>query len=179
MLEDIKYGLSDVDMDKINELLTAFDLDEKILKRCYIDLSSSEKKKILLIKLLIKDSKVLLLDDVTNGLDNKSMINLIKILKREKRNGKTIIVSSMDSDFLIQISDSFIILDNGKIKRSSAKYSVFTDKGLLYRIGMRMPSMVEFKMNVDNKKIKLVYRDNINDLIKDIYRNAEKKQYSE
>jgi energy-coupling factor transport system ATP-binding protein len=173
-LEDIKYGLSNLDTKKLEEQLSAFNLDDRILYRCYSDLSGGEKKKILVIKQLIRDSKILMFDDITKDLDSKSISTLIKILKREKRNGKIIIISSMDSDFLLRIADSFIILDNGKVINSIDKYNIFTDTQILDRVGMSVPSVLDFKMKANLKKIKLMYRDNIDDLIKDVYRNAEK-----
>ena len=80
----------------------------------------------------------------------------------------------MDSDFLLRIADSFIILDNGKVINSIDKYNIFTDTQILDRVGMSVPSVLDFKMKANLKKIKLMYRDNIDDLIKDVYRNAEK-----
>lgn len=174
IMEDLKYWVSHLDTKKLGELLSVFNLDDKILYRCYRNLSSSEKKKILVIKQLIKDSKILMFDDITKDLDSKSISTLIKILKREKRNGKIIIISSMDSDFLLSAADSFIILDNGKAINSRDKYNIFTDTQILDRVEMSIPNVIDFRMKADFKKIKLMYRDNIDDLIKDVYRNAEK-----
>ena len=170
ILEDIKYGLNKFDYNKFYELLKYFGLDDKILKKNYNDLSDGEKKKILLIKTFMSDSKIIILDDVTSALDSKSIDKLIKYLKKEKRN-RMILITSFDSDFLLSVSDNIIILDDGIIY--SDKYFAFSNEILLNKVGMNMPSVLKFRQIVLNKKnIKLIYRDNINDLIKDIYRNV-------
>lgn len=173
VLEDIKYGSSNIDIKKLNELLESFGLNEKILDECYIDLSSGEKKKILIIKLLLSNKAIFLIDDVTKGLDSKSISTLVRLLKNEKRAGKIIVLTSTNSDFLLSVADSFIILENKELKIYSNKYDVFTDERLLDSTKMCMPNVVNFKILAQNKGIKLLYRDNINDLMKDIYRNAK------
>lgn len=176
VLEDIKYSIPKIDLEKLNDLLKMFDLDEKILKKNYLDLSNSEIKRILIIKMFLKDYKIILLDDPTSDLNQKSISNLIKLLKREKYNDKLVLISSTDSEFLLKTCDNYIIIDGKKVYLKNGKYSVFNDATLLNRINLSMPSVLAFKLYVDNKKkIKLVYRDNINDLIKDIYRNVKRK----
>lgn len=176
VFEDIKSGFFNIDLSKLEELLKLFDLKEEILKNSFLDLSSGELKKILIIKMFIINSKILLLDDPTRDLDQKSVLNLIKLLKREKHNGKIIIIASADTEFLLKISDQIIIIDNGKVYESKDKYNVFSNISLLNRLHLNMPSVLDFKLKANSmKKIKLVYRDNINDLIKDIYRNVQAK----
>ena len=176
VLEDIKYSSSNIDMNKLQELLKLFELDEKILRKNYLDLCGSEIKKALLIKMFLKDSKIILLDDPTNDLDQKSISSLIKLLKREKYNGKLILVASMDSEFLLKVADEFIVIDELKAYKIKEKYEVFSNVSLLKQVNLKIPHILDFKLKANRKKgIKLAYRDNINDLIKDIYRNVEKK----
>ena len=172
IFEDIRYGQKEISNSKLNELLITFDLDEDILKKNYMDLSSGERKKILLIKMFVQNKSILLLDDPTKDLDSKSISNLIKLLKREKRNNKIVIISSMDSDFLISLADNFIIIDNGKIKLSNDKYEVFSNIQLLNRLDIEIPNVISIKNRAAERNIKLMYRDNINDILKDIYRNV-------
>lgn len=173
VLEDIKYRVQNLDLIKMYELLKSFGLNEEIHKRNYFDLSDGQIKKILLISIILKDSKVILLDEPTCGLDQKSILTLTKILKKEKRNDKIIIVVSQDSEFLLNVSDRFIILDNGKVSDDNNKYEVLGNQMLLNKINLSIPNILMFREKVKSKKnIKLVYRDNINDLIKDIYRSA-------
>ena len=171
--EDIKYGKANIDEKKLYELLNLFNLDANILSKCYINIDNYEKKKALLIKMLMGDYKILLLDDVTNYLDSESIEALVKILKREKRDDKIIIITSMDSNFLLKLADKFIVFDNGHI-RINEKYEFFGDLQLLNRINMSIPNLISFKIFAQSKNIKLMYRDDINDLIKDVYRNAKK-----
>jgi len=174
VFEDIKYGVSSLDDNKLDELLKNFNLNRQILKRNYCELSSGEIKKILIISMFIKDSKIILLDDPTSALEQKSISTLTKLLKKEKRKGKIIIIASQDSEFLVNISDKIIILDNGKFIEYENKYDFFTNQNLLSKCCLTMPNVLHFRENVlKRKNIKLVYRDNINDLIKDIYRNAK------
>lgn len=174
VLEDIKFANSTIRGSKIHELLKDFDLAPQILNKNYFELSNGEIKKILLIIMLIKKSKIILLDDPTSGLDQKSISNLIKLIKKEKRNGKLIIIASQDVEFLLSVSDDIIIIDGGKIVKKDNKYEVFSNQTLLNKCALKMPNIIEFRENVlKRKKVKLMYRDNINDLMKDIYRNVK------
>ena len=174
VLDDIKYGISNFCEYKLDELLKSFNLKKEILKKNYFELSSSEIKKILIIKMIIADKKIILLDDITSGLDHKSISVLIKFLKKEKRNNKIIIVTSQDSQFLLSVSDSILILDNANLIKKENKYEFFSNQDLLNKCGLIMPEILKFREIVLKRKgIKLLYRDNVNDLIKDIYRNVK------
>ena len=181
VLEDIKYGINKLNDKKLYEFLEMFNLDEKILSKDYMEISSSEKRKINIISVLLKDSKVTLLSNLSDSLDTKSKQNLVKYLRKEKRNNKLYIVSSTNADFLLQVADSVIVVNNKNssvtdaIKFESDKYSVFEDTKVMNNIGMDMAWVIKFKNRVrEMKNIKLNHRDNVNDLLKDIYRNATK-----
>ncbi|MBE5820747.1 MAG: ATP-binding cassette domain-containing protein [Clostridiales bacterium] len=174
ILEDIKYSLNKININELEELLKGFGLSESILKKNYLELSDSEKKKVLLVKIFINNSKIILLDDPTTGLDQKSISTLIKLLKKEKRKEKIIIISSQDSEFLLNVSDEILIIKDKKIIKCNDKYKVFGDESILDYCGLDMPSVLKFRKKVlEKKNLKLVYRDNINDLLKDIYRNVK------
>ncbi len=174
VLEDIKYHISNFRENELQELLKIFGLDNSILTKHYSELSDGELKKALIIIMFLSNKKLLLLDDVTLGLDLKGKRALIKQLKKAKREEKIIIVSSNDADFLLSVVDKIIYIKNNKLNVEKDKYIFFENKGILNKCNMKMPKILQFKEIVlKNKKIKLLYRDSINDLIKDIYRNAK------
>ena len=174
VLEDIKYYVGSTSEDKLEELLKVFGLGSGVLTKHYSDLSDGEIKKVLLIITLLSDKKILLLDDVTADLDLKGKKTLIKQLKKVKRDGKTIILSSSDADFLLEMVDAVLYINDNKIVVESDKYNFFGTKSILNKCDMEMPKILQFRdVVLKRKKIKLLYRDNINDLIKDIYRNAK------
>jgi putative ABC transport system ATP-binding protein len=79
------------------ELLDKFDLSESILKKSPSLLSGGEKQRMAIILVLLLDREILLLDEVTSGLDHHLKIKVIEILKDLD---KTIIVSSHDNQWL-------------------------------------------------------------------------------
>lgn len=149
-------------------------LDESYLDRNPFSLSCGEAKKVALATILAYNPKVILLDDPTLGLDynsKKDLIKLVRVLK--KRYKKTIIIASKDVEFLHKIVDDIIVINNNKVVLSGTKYNVFSNKAILSKLGFEVPKIIEFSNKVKSKKkIKLGYRDEMNDLMKDIYRNV-------
>ena len=171
--EDIKFYVDKYNEDKLLELLKLFNLDDSILEKNYLELSNSEIKKILLIIGLIIDLKVIILDNPTIGLDNKSIQTLIKQLKKIKRENKIIIIASHNTNFLLEISDTITVLNDNKIIEKGSKFEILSNEYLLNKINLKLPNVINFVNKVKQlKNIKLSYKDNINDLIKEIFRHA-------
>lgn len=170
---DISYNI-DYDRDLLIDLLKQFDLDEKILNKKYSNISKSEYQKIRIITAILNKKPILLLENPTTSLDIKSKKTLIKILKREKREKRIIIVNSNDGEFLFQLVNYIIYKDKNNYVICNDKYNFFSTKKLLKQFDLVEPSIINFYSEVKKKtKIKLINRDNINDLIKEIYRHAQ------
>ena len=114
-----------------------------------------------------------ILDEPILGFDSKNkkeFISLIRILKNRYK--KTIIIATNDVDFLHKCVDKVIVLQDGKIVMQGNKYEIFCNTKELKKYGILAPKIISFSDKVKNKKnIKIGYRDDINDLIKDIFRN--------
>ena len=174
--EEIEFGMkyfkkSVKSIEKhISDALLMVGLDDSYLNRNPFTLSSGEMRKVAIASILAFNPKVIILDEPTIGLDNQSKKNLIKIIKLLKtRYKKTIIIVSNDTDFLLRLVDHIILLDKGKIVYDGNKYEVF--KQDLEKFGLKRPKIIEFEqMVLEKKNIKIGYRDDINDLMKDVYR---------
>ena len=154
---------------KVLDSLKMVDLDDSFLNRKINTLSEGELFKISLANTLVLNPKILILDDPTTFLDYNSKQYLIKLLRMLKnRYHKTIIIMSSNSDFILELCDYIYVLHNYKIAIEGTKYEVFAKK--IDKYGVSKPQIIAFEDMVKNKKnIKMGYRDNINDLIKDIY----------
>lgn len=97
---DILNGLEFDSIEfKFKELIEFFDICDLIDKHPY-DCSGGEQQKIVIVKALLQNADVLVLDEPTKGLDPISSKNLANILNSLRDNGITILMTSHDLDFV-------------------------------------------------------------------------------
>lgn len=168
----LKFLGKSIDEGKILEVLNLVGLDESYLNYNPLLLSTGERKKLSIATTLVLDTDIIIFDDPTRGLDSKSIKNLKFLIKNLKNNfEKTILIISRDAEFIHALSDEVIIMNAGKILVWGNKYEVFKTTDLLKNYCLPIPKTIEFSSIVlDKKNIKIGYRDEINDLLKDIYR---------
>ena len=172
--EDIKYYLGNFNIESINELLDSFKMNKNILNKNYQELSKSEAKVILLIIALLINKEIIIIENINTYLDEHKKQTIIKNLKKIKREDKAIIITSYNTNFILEITDEIIVIENNNIIKNKDKYKVLNNNKLLKKYNLEIPKILEYINKVEKlKNIKLGYRDNINDLIKDIYRYAK------
>lgn len=178
--KEISFGLKNFHykenkIDKIvKDSLKIVGLDDTYLDKCPFNLSYGEKVKLSLASILVLNPKILLLDNPTNGLDNKSITSLINLLKKLKNTyNKTIIIISNNINFITKVTDNIIILNKGTLITSSKKENILKDIDLLKENNIEIPPIIEFIHYANkHKNINLAYTLDINELIKDVYRNV-------
>lgn len=119
---NVAYGLrvrkkSDI-TTKVHNALVEVGLDpEKFSSRQWFELSGGEAQRVALAARLVLKPKVLLMDEPTASLDTKSS-RLIReaALRARKRNGTTLVIASHDLNWLTEVSDMTIHLEDGIIQ---------------------------------------------------------------
>jgi putative ABC transport system ATP-binding protein len=77
-------------------------------------LSGGEKQRLALLKLIIRDPELFILDEPSSFLDEENKQRVLLLIEELKRKGKTIVIASHDEDY-INIADNLHILQDGKI----------------------------------------------------------------
>jgi len=172
--EEIEFGLKNYkyNLDKIEEyvlyLLELVGLDKSYLNKNPFTLSSGEKEKLSIAIALSLDPQILILDEPTIYLDDKSINELIELLKKIKEN-KTIIIISNNIDFINEITDNIILLKKGKIALQISKEKLVDNIEKIKKMEIETPKIIEFiNMIEKNRKIKLNYTKDINKLVSEI-----------
>ena len=107
--------------EKIEQYVDSFNLSDWIYEPISY-LSTGMKQKVEIIRILIHNPSILLLDEPFSGLDFNSINLLIKILKDLRKDEKlTIVLATHKIEVIQQISDAILILKRGKISKFAPK----------------------------------------------------------
>lgn len=107
--------------DTLKKLTSYFGIEHLLSSHPY-DLSGGEMQKAALIKLLLLNPKILLLDEPTKGMDAYSKYNLVKTVKNLKKSGITILIVTHDIEFAAECSDRCgLFFDGDVISQGTAR----------------------------------------------------------
>ena len=96
----------------------------------YSLLSAGEKKKILLLRALISDPEILILDEPCSSLDLSAREDFFALLEAYKLNGRTIILITHRTDEIPNYFNYALLLKDGEIVASGLKEKIFTSDNL-------------------------------------------------
>ena len=79
-------------------------------------LSGGEQQRVFIARALVKEAKLLILDEPTVGIDARSVDTVTEIIKELNKNGKTIIMTNHDTHALTKCASKLLFLNqNGTI----------------------------------------------------------------
>ena len=99
--------------DKALEIIDFVDLIEK-RHHFAKELSTGQRKRLEMARAMAIEPKLLLMDEVTGGVDQKTIPGLVKLIKKLKETGVTIITIEHNINIIMEISDKVLALDQGK-----------------------------------------------------------------
>lgn len=114
VIEEAKGYISGINETYIEELLDVFKLRNKLKQHPY-DLSGGEQQKLALITVLMKQPKLLLLDEPTKGMDPYSKEEFAKHLLYLNQKGVTILMVTHDLEFAALHGKQGMMLFDGSI----------------------------------------------------------------
>ncbi|MFH1828425.1 MAG: ABC transporter ATP-binding protein [Nanoarchaeota archaeon] len=100
--------------DKIEETLKLVNMDEHKNKLAK-NISYGQKRLIEIARSIIKPHKMLMLDEPVTGVTPSLRKDLGKLLSKLRDEGETIFIIEHDMNFVLNIADEVIVLDEGKV----------------------------------------------------------------
>lgn len=170
------YGIrAKIARDKAESLLRKFNLWERRHTKIH-QLSTGLRKILMLLRSLIIDPSIILMDEVTAGLDYFRKKDLLRELMSLKELGLTMIISSHQLEDIYDLCDSFAILSKGKIKEHYLKQSLppeLSTKKLVLVFSdehVHLPEDFSYRYHRSNNKYEIIVNSNIvlNDLFKEL-----------
>lgn len=113
-----------------------------ILQRSPYSLSMGEARRLALALVLLHCPRLLLIDELSAGLDLPGTQAVLGMLSRALQDGATIITVSHDTDFLAEIAGRVVVLEAGKIAEDAEASAILGDPALLSRYGYVPPESV-------------------------------------
>ena len=114
-LELLAQIKNEIGKEQICEVMKRIGLDPDD-ERKYKKYSLGMKQKLGIAAAVMEHPKLILLDEPTNSLDERSVEMLISFFKDLRDEGALIVVTSHDKSFLYRISDVIYHIDDGKIE---------------------------------------------------------------
>lgn len=105
-----------VDMNRIEELFSSFQMDESLINNKIVNLSGGEKQRIALIRTLIFLPDVLLLDEVTSSLDANNTEIVEKVVSGLNSKGTTVLWITHNLEQSRRHSSRLLEVEGGRIK---------------------------------------------------------------
>ena len=125
IIDNITWGQEKISKSRIHKIAKELNIHDKIksLKNGYntivgdrgANLSGGEIQRIIIVKALIRDPKILILDEAINQLDSKSKKPIIKVL--EKLKGQITIFIISHSEDTINLADNIFEVSNNSLKK--------------------------------------------------------------
>ncbi|MCO5126352.1 MAG: ATP-binding cassette domain-containing protein [Rhodobacteraceae bacterium] len=95
------------------------------------NLSGGELRMLEVARQLVRDPKILLLDEPTAGVDPSLQVRLSKILVDLHAEGRTLIVVEHNLHFLLRIADRVVVLQNGRLLSQGTPAEIKADERVI------------------------------------------------
>jgi ATP-binding cassette, subfamily B, multidrug efflux pump len=139
---NIAFGLTGGDEEKIIKAAKDSDVYDNImafpkqfetrLGERGITLSGGQKQRVSIARAIVREPKILMLDDVLSAVDTKTENTILNSLKKIMKGRTTIIISHRVSS--AKLANKIIVLGDGQIMEEGTHESLIERKGLYYEL---------------------------------------------
>ncbi|MEN2975337.1 MAG: ATP-binding cassette domain-containing protein [Candidatus Caldarchaeales archaeon] len=130
------------------------------------DLNYGQMKLLTIASIIAMDPEVYVLDEPTSGQDHRGRKEIMKLVDKLNREGKTVIVITHDMRFVAEATDRTILMAKGEIVGDGTTREIFSKIELLERASIKPPQIVQlcrelrnFGLNFDSLTIQEALED--------------------
>lgn len=158
---------------RLVKALEVVGLNEDYLSKKISTLTTSEKILIKIAISFLNNPSVYFFVDVFKFLDYNNKKILIRLFNELKKSyHKTIFLLSSDSDLLYEITDEILAINEDNYCYNKT-IDILKNNTILDKFKITKPTLIEFTDLIHDKKIEFNYYNNVNDVIKEVYRHAK------
>ncbi len=138
---NINFGLNQPDEARMAQAARDADVYENIIRfpdgfdtkvgERGITLSGGQKQRVSIARALVKEPKILILDDSLSAVDTKTENAILDSLQRVMKNRTSLIISHRVSS--VKLADHILVLDDGQIVQHGTHIALMAEAGGLYR----------------------------------------------
>ncbi len=145
----INFGLPAEDVrERVMKTLKYLGIEHLAEKHPY-ELSGGEKRKAALATAIVSNPDVLILDEPTADLDPKSRDELVKIIRKFRKSGKTVIMATHDMELVPEVAERVVVLNKRVIKDGKTE-EVLGNEEVIKRAGLEAPYSVKLRGIIKN-----------------------------
>lgn len=106
-------------------------------------LSGGEKKRVSIADIIAMKSEIVIFDEPTAALDPLNAQMLEEVLEKLSSEGKTMLISTHDVDFVYRWAERAIVFCQGKIVADGIPLEIFKNRETLKQVNLRQPTLLE------------------------------------
>lgn len=157
--DDIAFALRNAGLseervrERVEYGLSAMELENVLHKPVHL-LSYGQKKRAAIAGVLAMDCQVILLDEPSAGLDPLMKKGILKAIDVLRKQGKKVVVSSHDMDFIHRITDYVYVLHKGENLLEGTPEEVFARDETLESCGLEIPWLMKIHRHLGTPPFK-------------------------
>lgn len=105
-------------------------------------LSGGEKKRVTIADIIAMQSEIIIFDEPTAALDPLNALMLEKVLGKLASEGKTMLISTHDVDFVYRWAERILVFCHGKIIADGTPLEIFKNTKVLEQANLKQPIML-------------------------------------
>lgn len=130
MVHSLSWKVSEEELESVSNVLEYMGIEDLAMKNIN-ELSGGQKQMVFIAQSLIRNPKLLLMDEPTNGLDLQHQLELFELIQKiTKERGMTTIIALHDLNLAARYADNIVVMNKGKIHASGSPSSVLTQKNI-------------------------------------------------